>query len=70
MSVKLTKQGVRDLSYIKEPPHRIRNLDELPSYLLGACTHHQSKRTRLVNGESKCVGCGQMWDIEGNEFRD
>lgn len=68
--VKMTKQGVRDLSFIKAPPRIVRDISVLPSYLLSECKHPRQKRTSLLNNEQRCVGCGKMWDGEGNEFLD
>lgn len=70
VEIKMTKQGVRDLSYLKAPPRIVRDVNELPAYLLSDCKHPWHKRLTLPDNEKKCVGCGKMWDGEGNEFED
>ena len=69
--MKMTRQGVRDLSFMKAPPPKPRrDMSELPAYMLGVCKHPKHKRRKIANNESECVGCGKMWDGEGNEFQD
>lgn len=68
--IKMTRQGVRDLSFIKAPKRHVHNIAEVPQYLLSDCKHPRYKRITLTNNEKECVGCGKMWDGEGNEFEE
>jgi hypothetical protein len=56
-----TRQGIKDLSYIKAPSVGIR-LPDPPG--TGLNCEHLSVRQNREQGYSVC-GCGQMWDEEG-----
>jgi hypothetical protein len=56
--MKKTKQGVRDLNYIKAPPRGIRL--EMPPQLSG-CAHKQTKVSE--DGVETCMECKTSWDV-------
>lgn len=61
-----TKQGVRDLSYIKSPPPK---RFELPPSMGLNCDHpHSAIREDSLSGCTSCTNCHQMWDFDGRPF--
>lgn len=57
-----TRQGIKDLSYIKAPSVGIR-LPDPPGTGLN-CEHSHVRENREL-GYSACTDCGQGWDDEG-----
>ncbi len=60
--VKLTKQGVRDLSSI--PGKSLGRKYVAPPAEAVVC-HHKGSIRRTETGESICLSCGQIWDYQG-----
>lgn len=63
-TVKLTKQGVRDLNYIKGKPAGIRLT--MPPQDSVVCQHpHEAIEYDSMSGCTHCRRCKQMWDFDG-----
>jgi hypothetical protein len=60
-----TRQGVRDLSTLKGPSIG-RKLPMPPDQAM-VCPHTFVSEVGNY-GDSKCRGCGQMWDFDGKAY--
>jgi hypothetical protein len=58
----MTRQGVKDLSYIKAPP---RKKLELPPSMGMQCDHNGSIREDHMSGCTHCTRCNSGWDFDG-----
>ncbi len=63
----MTRQGVKDLNYIKGKPVGIR-LPMPPEEGLN-CPHPTTAiREDAMSGVTTCTKCGQAWDFDGHPF--
>lgn len=61
-TAKKTRQGVRDLSYIKAPS-KGKKMDPIPA--MAQCDH---RVVRKIHGGGSVCNCGASWDKQGNRI--